>query len=191
MTAAMSDLPPADGWTVDDLDVMPEDGVRRELVDGVLHVTPAPSSVHQALAINLGAELVRGCPEELFVSQANDVEISSRRQFIPDLLIVTFEAAKSQTNKFQASDVVLVAEIVSPRSQSMDRVMKPALYAQAGIPFYWLIETKGGLTVATYRLDPAGEIYQPTGTFSDGDTIRVDEPWHMEIPLTRIRPRNL
>src|SRR3954447_11243913 len=33
MTAALNDLPPADGWTTDDLDALPEDGVRRELLD--------------------------------------------------------------------------------------------------------------------------------------------------------------
>jgi hypothetical protein len=40
MTAALSDLPPSDGWTTDDLAALPEDGVRRELLDGVLHASP-------------------------------------------------------------------------------------------------------------------------------------------------------
>ncbi|MDI6098607.1 Uma2 family endonuclease [Actinoplanes sp. NEAU-A12] len=190
MTAAISDMPPADGWTVDDLDALPEDGVRRELIDGVLHAPPAPSPAHQALVILLGHALMEGCPEALFVSQANDVILSSRRQFIPDLLVVTFESAKT-VGKFQASDVVLAIEIVSPSSQSMDRVMKPALYAKAGIPFYWLIETANGLTVTTYRIDQEDGVYQPTGTFTDSDTIRLDEPWPLEIPVTTIRPRNL
>lgn len=190
MTAAMSDLPPADGWTSRDLDGLPEDGTRRELLDGVLHVTPSPSSVHQALAILLGAELTRSCPEHLFVSQANDVELSVRRQFVPDLLVVTFEAARSQRGKFAAADVVLAAEIVSPGSQSMDRVTKPALYAKAGIPFYWLIETTGELTVTTYELDTSDGVYRPSGTFADDDTIRLDQPWPMEIPMSVIRPRN-
>jgi hypothetical protein len=37
MTAAL-EFTPADGWTTDGLDAMPEDGLRRELIDGVLHV---------------------------------------------------------------------------------------------------------------------------------------------------------
>jgi hypothetical protein len=45
MTAAMSDLPPADGWITDDLDALPDDGVRRELLDGVLHVSPSPTDI--------------------------------------------------------------------------------------------------------------------------------------------------
>jgi Uma2 family endonuclease len=191
MTAATSNIPPADGWTVDDLDVLPEDGVRRELIDGVLHVSPSPSPAHQALVILLGHALMENCPEELFVSQANDVVLSTRRQFIPDLLVVKFAAAKAPGSKFQASDVVVAIEIVSPSSQSMDRVMKPALYAKAGIPFYWLIETINGLTVTTYQIDHEDGVYQPTGTFSDEDVIQLDEPWPIEIPVRAIRPRNL
>ncbi|MEU4693155.1 Uma2 family endonuclease [Actinoplanes sp. NPDC023714] len=191
MTASLSEVPPADGWTVEDLEGLPDDGVRRELLDGILHVSPSPSTAHQALVILLGAALTRGCPEHLFVSQANDVVLSSRRKFIPDLLVVTFDAAKKPGGKFQAADVVLAVEIVSPSSQSMDRVMKPALYAKHGIPFYWLIETENDLSVTTYRLDPEDRVYQPTGAFSGGDTIRLAEPWRMEIPITEIRPRNL
>ncbi|MEX2154550.1 MAG: hypothetical protein WD825_14510 [Gemmatimonadaceae bacterium] len=40
-------MPAADAtWTVDMLDALPEDGQRYEIIDGVLHVTPAPSDVH-------------------------------------------------------------------------------------------------------------------------------------------------
>jgi hypothetical protein len=70
MTAAMSDVPPADGWTTDDLDDLPEDGVRRELLDGVLHVSPSPSSIHQVIAARLLVALERTCPDHLYVSQA-------------------------------------------------------------------------------------------------------------------------
>ncbi|MEV4828255.1 hypothetical protein ACQP2H_27585 [Micromonospora sp. CA-248260] len=43
MTAALqSDHPPEGGWTTDDLDALPEDGRRRELLDGVLIVPPPP-----------------------------------------------------------------------------------------------------------------------------------------------------
>ncbi len=38
----MSEHPPADGWTADDLEKFPEDNVRRELLDGVLLVSPSP-----------------------------------------------------------------------------------------------------------------------------------------------------
>jgi hypothetical protein len=69
-----------------------------------------------------------------------------------------------------------------------DGVLKPALYAKAGIPFYWLIETDGGLAVHAYQLDRQNEIYQPAGSFTD--TITVTEPWTIEIPIARLRPRH-
>ena len=189
MTAALSDLPPSDGWTTDDLDAMPEDGVRRELLDGVLLVSPSPSRIHQMVAARLAVTLEESCPDHLAVSQANDVQINTRRLFVPDVLVITDEAARRPGGKFAASQVVLAVEIVSPSSQSMDSVMKPALYAKAGIPFYWMIETAGGLTVRTYQLDFEDEFYQPSGTFTDA--IKIDQPWKIEIPMDRLRPRYL
>jgi Uma2 family endonuclease len=188
MTAALSDRPPVGGWTTDDLDALPDDGVRRELIDGALHVSPSPSIPHQIIAARLLVALEQRCPEHYLVSQANDVRLGARRQFVPDVLVTTFAAAQAG-NTLAATDVVLAVEIVSPSSQSMDRVLKPALYAKAGIPFYWMIETDGGITVHTYRLDVTDEVYQPSGTFTDA--IKLDEPWRIEIPIAGLRPRNL
>ncbi|GAA3336922.1 Uma2 family endonuclease [Amorphoplanes nipponensis] len=188
MTAALSGLPPADGWTVDDLQALPDDGVRRELIDGALHVPPSPTSIHQVIAMRLGVALEQTCPDHLFVSQANDVELSSRRMFIPDVLVTTFEAARRRSGSFLADEVVLAVEIVSPGSQSVDRVLKPALYAKAGIPHFWLIETDGGITVHTFRLDSGAEVYEPSGSFTD--VISTDSPWRLEIPVAGLRPRN-
>ena len=42
MTAALS-VRHRDRWTTDDLDALPEDGVRRELIDGALFVSPSPT----------------------------------------------------------------------------------------------------------------------------------------------------
>ena len=188
MTAALNGAPPADGWTVDDLDTLPDDGVRRELIDGALHVSPSPTSVHQVIAMRLGVALEQACPDHLFVSQSNDVQLSPRRLFIPDVLVTTFEAARRRADSFTADEVVLAVEIVSPGSQSIDRVLKPALYAKAGIPHFWLIETDGGITVQTYTLDRDAEVYEPSGSFTD--VIRTGEPWPIEIPITGLRPRN-
>ncbi|WP_436524091.1 Uma2 family endonuclease [Actinoplanes sp. HUAS TT8] len=187
MFAHMNDAP-TDGWTVDDLDALPEDGARRELIDGILHVTPSPAPTHQVLAARLLVALEETCPEHLHVSQANDVVLSMQRLFTPDVLVTTDEAA-ARDRRFIAKEVVLAVEIVSPGSQSMDRVMKPALYAKAGIPFYWLIERSGGLVVHAFRLADGDDVYQPVGVFTE--TIKLDQPWGIEIPVARLRPRHL
>jgi Uma2 family endonuclease len=158
------------------------------LIDGALHVAPSPSGVHQVITARLMVALEQTCPDHLFVTQANEVRLSPRQLFIPDGLVITFEAARRRDGSFTADEVVLAVEIVSPGSQSMDRVLKPALYAKAGIPHYWLIETDGGITVQTHRLDPATNVFEPSGAFTD--VIRADEPWHIEIPIAGLRPRN-
>jgi Uma2 family endonuclease len=189
MTAALSDVPPAGGWSTDDLDALPEDGLRRELLDGLLLVSPSPTDIHQIIAMRLGVILEGTCPDDLQVTQGVEVRISPRRSFIPDVLVATDEAARRRARYYAPQEVVLAIEIVSPTSQSMDRITKPALYAKAGIPYYWVIETEGGLTVQTYKLDFEDEFYQPSGTFTDA--IKIDQPWRIEIPMARLRPRHL
>jgi Uma2 family endonuclease len=193
MTAAMSDyLPPADGWTVDDLDALPDDGVRRELLDGVLLVSPSPTDIHQIIAGKLMVALDESCPAEFQVTQGVEIRISSRRSFIPDVLVATDEAAQRRSRIYAPHEVLLAVEIVSPSSLSMDRITKHALYAAAGIPFYWRIETTDGLVVDTFKIDPEHQIYRPTGTFNAvNSVIATDEPWEINVPLKRITPRYL
>jgi len=189
MTAAMSDLPPADGWTVDDLDALPDDGVRRELLDGVLLVSPSPTDIHQIIAGRLMVALEESCPAEFQVTQGVEIGINSRRAFIPDVLVTTDEAARRRGRLYSPHEVVLAIEIVSPTSLSMDRITKPALYAAAGIPFYWRIETGDGLTVHTYKIDPEHEVYRSSGDFQE--QIATAEPWEINLPIARITPRYL
>lgn len=46
------------GLTWDDLQRFPEDHVRREIIGGVLHVSPAPTCRHQRVVLLLGALLL-------------------------------------------------------------------------------------------------------------------------------------
>ncbi|GAA3758312.1 hypothetical protein [Micromonospora maritima] len=48
--------PPERAWTTDDLDLLPEDGRRRELLDGVLLMS-LRGRTHQSIAMLLGVAL--------------------------------------------------------------------------------------------------------------------------------------
>jgi len=54
-----------------DLDAMPDDGRRYELVDGSLIVTPAPSVRHQIVVMRLVVLLDAACPSDLRVLSAS------------------------------------------------------------------------------------------------------------------------
>src|SRR5258705_1191824 len=116
---------------------MPDDGRRRELIDGVLLVSPSPTNVHQIIAAELYQELKLSCPENLSVTQAVEVDLSPTRAFIPDVLATTMQAAKLLPAKFTAEQTLLDVVIVSTSSIALDPITKPALYAAAGIPCYW------------------------------------------------------
>ncbi|HKD97634.1 MAG TPA: Uma2 family endonuclease [Micromonosporaceae bacterium] len=186
MTVAL-DFTPTDGWTTDDLDAIPDDGHRRELIDGVLHMPRSPSSYHQTVAGRLFARLDATRPDDMSANAGVEVRISTKRALIPDVLVVKATAAARRPAYFVPDDVLLVVEIVSPGSLTMDRVTKPALYGAAGIPLYWRIETEDGVAVTTYELDVDSGVYRATGEHRD--TIRVARPWQIDIPietLTRI-----
>ena len=179
--------PPAGGWSTDDLDRLPEDLRRRELIDGILIMQPPVTTEHQCIAMRLFAALAASCPDYLAVTQAVEVRVSRRRSFIPDLLVTTIDAAAKNPSKFSPHEVILVIEIVSPGSRTLDRLTKPALYAEAEIPYFWRVETEGTIDVTTYRLDPQKEVYAETGMFTT--LVDIDEPWPITVPIAQLRPR--
>ncbi|MET7751065.1 Uma2 family endonuclease [Micromonospora sp. NPDC005367] len=189
MTAALqSDYPPEGGWTTDDLDALPEDGRRRELLDGVLLMSPSPTRTHQTIAMRLGVALEAECPDDYDVTQGVEVRINHTRSFIPDVLVTTSTAAAREPSRYEPHEVVLAIEIVSPSTRSIDRVLKPALYAQAGIPFYWRVETDDGtLEIVTYRIDAVNEVYTETGRWTK--FVDTGEPFPINLPLARITTR--
>jgi len=63
-------------------------------------------------------------------------------------------------SQFHPADIDLVAEIISPQSQTRDRVIKPEEYVAAGIPEFWLVEEhpedEADALVNIYRLSTNG-----------------------------------
>lgn len=86
----MTTLRAATRYTRVDLDAMPDDGRRHELIDGVLVVTPAPSVRHQEVLASLHLVLARACPPALGLFLAPlDVAIADDTVMQPDLLVAT------------------------------------------------------------------------------------------------------
>jgi hypothetical protein len=43
--------------------------------------------------------------------------------------------------------------------------------------------------VHAYKAAPSGDVYLPVGEFTD--VIRVERPWQIDIPISRLTPRFL
>jgi Uma2 family endonuclease len=178
--------PPVDGWTTDDLERHRDPGRRRELIDGVIPVGPDPAHPHHAVVTLLGAKLRSICPSEYEVVQGVELRFSRRRSFVPDLQVVFADVRSRHASWLPTREVVVAVEVVAPTSMVMDRITKPALYAAAGIPYYWRVETDGGVEVSTYRLDPLEEVYRQIGEFREA--VDVSEPWPIKIQVSELTP---
>jgi len=180
---------PDGGWTTDDLDGLPDDNRRRELLDGVLIMPPPPRTTHQQVTARLMAALDDMSPDGHAAVPGVEVRVSDSRTFVPDGVVLRVTGDDDgHRHWFAPSEVVLAVEVVDKGTETIDRVLKPALYAQAGIPYYWRIETQGGaLEVVTYRIDAVNEVYSETGRWTK--FVDTGEPFPINLPISRITPR--
>ncbi len=177
--SAMTTLPfRPDGWTVDDLDDLPDDGYRYELIDGALLVSPPPELPHQYVTGRLVAFLLAELPEPYRAAPAPGVYFDPRNYRIPDVVVFPRSALDSGS-RLGPADVHLAVEVVSPGSVRMDRVAKPAQYAAGGIPHLWRVELDP-VEVTTLAL--RAEVYEQTGRYRE--VLDVDEPAPLRFPLT-------
>jgi Uma2 family endonuclease len=123
-------------FTVAELDRMPDDGRRYELLDGVLIVSPRPTTVHQFVAMRLLRMLADACPEDLCVVPEPAVELGPQTEFDPDLVAVRMDQIGGA--KF-TEPPLLVVEIRSPSTALIDLNRKKAAYGRFGVPAYWIV----------------------------------------------------
>lgn len=129
--------------TIADLDAIPDDGHRYELLNGVITMTAAPTWKHQLVArgvFRLIDQWVseRGIGDTMFPPV--DVVLDGRHVVQPDILYLDDEhLANVHGNRVDCAPQ-LVVEVISPTSRSRDAVEKPMRYAQAGASEYWLID---------------------------------------------------
>src|ERR1035441_5249471 len=88
--------PPGQAFTVADLDRMPDDGRRYELVDGVLLVSPRPVMAHQWVAASLRDQLQRACPDDLVAVLEPAMQVAADTEFDPDIVVVRDDVLRSE-----------------------------------------------------------------------------------------------
>ena len=130
-------------WTVADLDDLPDDGIRYEVIDGDLFVTPAPSFAHQRAVLALHALLepfVRaGKLGDVLVGPA-DVTFSPTRLVQPDLFVIPLANGRRPARFEDAGRVILAVEVLSPSTARADRVAKRTIYREENVSEYWIID---------------------------------------------------
>jgi Uma2 family endonuclease len=178
MSVAIPEHP--DPWSEDEYFALGETSNRIELIDGGLWVSPAPSKRHQHIAFLLAMELY-GAAERagLLVWQDINLRLAGGRIVQPDVIVADTDDAGSTV---EAAEAKLVVEVVSPSNAGMDRLLKPQLYAAAGIPWYLKVEQpQDSVELHLYQL--AGEHYLPVMVAGPGQALAADEPFPFVLDL--------
>lgn len=166
--------------TVDDLELMPDDGHRYELIDGTLIVSPSPALRHQVVHSQLMKLLLLACPLELRVLSAPmDVVLADDTSVQPDLLVVRHDLPGPKVDE----PPVLAVEILSPSSRLIDLNLKRARYERAGVPSYWVVDPDQ-LRLTAWEL--SGTAYDEVADVSGDAVWRAERPFEVAVQPGRL-----
>ena len=155
-------LPKEYHYTSEDYWNLPE-GERAELIGGKLYAMAPPKRVHQELIAQFtkifgnyidakhGNCKIYPAPFAVNLNESDETWVE------PDISIICDKTKLTEKGCLGAPDFII--EIVSPSSRYMDYSIKNALYSNAGVREYWIVDTmKKRTTIYHYEEDAAPTI---------------------------------
>ncbi|WP_405551045.1 Uma2 family endonuclease (plasmid) [Streptomyces globisporus] len=94
---------------------------------------------------------------------------------VPGLVVTDAGAAVEDTVGIDADAVQPVVGLVSPGNRTMDRKVKPLLYAEAAVPYFWRLEFGPAPGLVTSTLE-SGRYVETTAALA-GTTTRIGAPF--------------
>lgn len=158
--------------TVTDLESMPEDGNRYEVIDGDLHVSTAPSYWHQYCLIEVAHQM------KLYLSHNPIGEVipgigiifDAFNGVIPDLVYFSMERKNAMLAGGRLTGAPeLVIEILSPgsKNEARDKAVKRKLYSDNGVSEYWILDPESR-SVEQHRAAKTGGFKSKQVVHADG-----------------------
>ena len=174
----MPTLPYGRPFTRADLDDLPEDGHRYEIIDGTLLVTPAPRWTHQDAVGNLHVLLRAACPSDLRVILAPfDIVLAEDTVVQPDLAVAP---RVTITDGDLPVPPMLAVEVLSPSTRRFDLPLERDRFPSAGIASYWLVDPLAR-TVTVLALD--GGSYREVAVAAPGSPAQVSHPFVLTLDV--------
>ncbi|MDP1857198.1 MAG: Uma2 family endonuclease [Gemmatimonadaceae bacterium] len=160
-------------WTAEEINALPDDGNRYEVVDGELLVSPAPTNEHQEavveLLVRMRAYVIAASMQILVAPSA--VRFSSRREVQPDLLVLPLVDGKRARSFHDIGRLELAVEILSPSTARADRYEKRALYQSERVSEYWIIDLASRLVERWRPTDTAPDVLLESLTWLPSDDV--------------------
>lgn len=132
--------------TADEYLALEDDGFRYELIDGVVCMSPSPTSLHQVVQSRIMGQLNDYVESTRCGEAMADMDVHLRARsgsgdsvYRPDVVFV--EAQKYERNRDRIVEPPeLVVEIISSSTRRKDHETKREDYERAGISEYWIID---------------------------------------------------
>lgn len=140
-------------YTIEDIYALP-DGKHAELIDGQLYDMAPPTPSHQRISFAVSRRIadyiethhgdceVFPAPFAVFLTDNDETYVE------PDISVICDRSKLSDRGCEGAPDWII--EIVSPSSRRMDYYKKNALYADAGVREYWIVDPLKERTMVCY-----------------------------------------
>ena len=168
------------GWTRADLQRLPNDGNRYEVLDGALLVTPQAAFAHQEVATRILMALRAYCAAHAIGVVVGPGSVPhGKSELQPDVQVIP--GTPSLTAKWASLPrPLLVVEVLSESTSGRDLGIKRDAYLRWGIPEYWAVDidarrvwvSRANAAAATAVDDMLR--WQPAGALP-GLELRLDE----------------
>jgi len=163
-------------------------GIRLELVDGEVALSPSPIPDHSYIVMKLGAILIRHVEGKKLGRIYSDVdtvfgEVDVRR---PDLIFFQTSRLHIVGPTAIEGPPDLCVEIISPSSADIDRQDKFNQYQKGGVRHYWIIDPKAK-SIEGFKL-VRGK-YRVSGQGGDNQTVNLPPFEDLDINLDELWPR--
>jgi len=176
--------------TYADIEAAPE-GVIAEIINGELVTQPRPANRHNMTAtrliIELGVPYQKGLngPGGWYFLFENEVKFGDDL-LVPDVAGWRVErlVGLPETNWISLRPD-FVCEVLSRSTEKRDRTAKGRIYANSGVPYYWLIDPRRQ-TLEAFEL--SGSDWHPIGSWRAAEEVRAKPFDSVPLPLSELWP---
>ena len=176
-------------YTYQDYAELPDDGNRYEIIEGELHMAPAPRPRHQEATINLAtvmSQFARSKRLGKVYTAPIDVLLPGLASPVqPDILFIASDRLGIVKEEFIEGSPDLVIEVLSPSNWLDDRRIKFHLYARAGVREYWIVDLeRRAIEVFALR----GHSFALLNRYGPGETVHSEVLPGFEIAVEAVCP---
>jgi Uma2 family endonuclease len=142
---------------------------RLELLDGLIYRKMSPQLTPHAFAVMMLSKRMHHLPEEEYTVRTQlPIILDDYTEPESDVCVVRGAGSSYAKRQPGPRDVALAAEVASS-SLDKDLKIKHRIYASAGIPEYWVVDTTNRQVLV--MSDPAGKAYAQTSVVGEGMAV--------------------